>query len=61
MIDTDADTILDYLDVDDDGDGVNTIFEADNTDGDGDPTTGVVIDTDVDTILDYLDVIPKYG
>ena len=51
MIDTDSDTTLDYLDTDDDGDGVNTIFEVDNADLDGDPTTGVVIDTDLDTTL----------
>ena len=55
-LDTDSDTILDFLDVDDDGDGVNTIFENDNSDADGDPATGISLDTDSDGTLDYLDV-----
>ncbi|WP_348661769.1 gliding motility-associated C-terminal domain-containing protein, partial [uncultured Olleya sp.] len=60
--DTDGDSIPDYLDTDDDGDGVDTINEDyGNTDfedgdidptGDNDPTND---DTDGDSILDYLD------
>ena len=56
LLDSDGDTTIDALDVDDDNDGVNTVFEVDNADLDGDPTTGVVIDTDSDTTLDYLDI-----
>ncbi|MFT4740188.1 MAG: gliding motility-associated-like protein/uncharacterized repeat protein (TIGR01451 family), partial [Marivirga sp.] len=48
--DTDGDGIPDYLDGDDDGDGVPTIDE--DIDGDGDPTND---DTDGDGIPDYLD------
>ena len=60
--DTDGDSIPDYLDTDDDGDGVDTINEDyGNTDfedgdinptGDNDPTND---DTDGDSIPDYLD------
>jgi hypothetical protein len=47
--DTDGDTIPNYLDDDDDGDGVLTIDEA--KDMDGNP-----IDTDGDMDVDYLDI-----
>ncbi len=56
LLNTDSDGFINSLDLDDDNDNVNTIFEVDNADGDGDPTTGVVVDTDSDTTLDYLDV-----
>ena len=55
-MDSDSDGTLDYLDIDDDGDGVNTVYEGVNPDGDGDPTTGATQDTDTDGTLDYLDV-----
>ena len=48
--DTDGDTIPNYLDADDDNDGVLTKNEDAN--GDGDPTND---DTDGDGIPDYLD------
>ena len=48
--DTDNDGIPDYLDPDDDGDGINTIDE--DTNGDGDPTND---DTDNNGIPNYLD------
>ena len=47
--DTDEDEIPDYFDVDDDGDGVLTIFE--DIDGDGDPTN----DIGANGIPKYLD------
>lgn len=46
--DVDSDGIANYLDADDDGDGVLTIYEA--QDADGNP-----IDTDGDGTVDYLD------
>ncbi len=49
-IDTDGDGTPNYLDRDDDGDGILTINE--DVDGDGDPTND---DTDGDTIPNYLD------
>ncbi len=49
-LDTDGDTILDYLDTDDDGDGLATASEDAN--GNGDPTDD---DADGDGIPDYLD------
>ena len=48
--DTDGDLFPNYLDPDDDGDGVPTIFE--DLDGDGDPTND---DSDDDEIPNYLD------
>ncbi len=45
-VDSDSDTMPDYLDPDDDGDGVDTIGERPN---------GVTIDSDDDEIPDYLD------
>ena len=60
--DTDGDGILNFLDTDDDNDGILTMFEdygntdltlgAANANGDGDPTND---DTDGDGIPDYLD------
>jgi hypothetical protein len=49
-LDTDNDGIIDALDDDDDGDGVLTVFE--DLDGDGDPVND---DTDMDGTPDYLD------
>ena len=49
-LDTDGDNTLDYLDPDDDGDGIPTASEDAN--GNGDPTDD---DTDNDGIPDYLD------
>ncbi|MBF4986473.1 gliding motility-associated C-terminal domain-containing protein, partial [Nonlabens mediterrranea] len=48
--DTDGDGIPDVFDIDDDGDGVATIYE--DYDGDNDPTNQ---DSDGDGIPDYLD------
>ena len=48
--DTDGDGVPDYLDIDDDGDGVATIYE--DYDGNDDPTDQ---DSDGDGIPDYLD------
>ena len=56
LTNTDGDPAFDFLDVDDDGDGVNTIFEGPNPDGDLNPNTGTTQDTDGDTIPDYLDI-----
>ncbi len=60
--DTDGDGIPNFLDTDDDNDGILTMFEdygntdltlgAANANGDGDPTND---DTDADGIPDYLD------
>ncbi|PXY42837.1 hypothetical protein DMB65_02130 [Flavobacterium cheongpyeongense] len=49
------DTIPNYLDFDDDGDGYATWEEGANPDGDGNPNTGVTLDTDNEGIPDYLD------
>ena len=51
--DTDNDGILDYLDVDDDGDNVLTINEKADPNGDGDLSDA--LDTDGDGIPNYLD------
>ena len=55
-MDTDLDGTPNYLDVDDDGDGINTVFEdvelPHNYPQDGDPTND---DTDGDGIPNYLD------
>ncbi|HBK71318.1 MAG TPA: hypothetical protein DDZ39_06635, partial [Flavobacteriaceae bacterium] len=48
--DTDRDGIFDFLDIDDDNDGVNTIDE--DADGNNDPMTD---DCDKDGLADYLD------
>ncbi|WP_143185595.1 hypothetical protein [Winogradskyella jejuensis] len=55
-VDTDGDTIPDYLDQDDDDDNVLTQFEIDtvNVDADDNPTTNP-LDTDGDGTPDYLD------
>ncbi len=53
-LNSDSDTIPDYLDEDDDNDNVKTIDEIDNSDGDSDPTTQP-LDTDNDGVPDYLD------
>lgn len=52
-LDTDADGILDYLDVDDDDDLILTIDEHGDPNGDGNPADAT--DTDGDGIPDYLD------
>ena len=52
--DTDGDGIQDHVDVDDDNDQVNTVFEVLNADGDKNPLTQI-IDTDTDALLNYLD------
>jgi len=49
--DTDLDGTPDYLDLDDDGDGLWT-WPDEDVDGDGDPTND---DTDGDNVPDYLD------
>lgn len=52
--DSDYDTIPNYLDNDDDNDGVLTIYETPDQDGDGNPVDAQ--DTDGDGAPDYLDV-----
>lgn len=52
--DTDSDGIPDYLDIDDDGDNVETSREIQNSGGD--PTNTGYPDTDNDGTPDYLDV-----
>lgn len=54
--DTDNDGLFDYIDFDDDGDNVPTVFELDvfNADGDNNPLTNP-LDTDQDGIPNYLD------
>ena len=51
--DTDGDTTANYLDADDDGDGVLTIFEGADPNADGDDADAQ--DTDGDLTPDYLD------
>lgn len=60
--DTDFDGIANYLDCDDDGDGIKTIFESPDPDGDHNALTGIPsLNTDAnsatfsDSIPDYLD------
>ncbi|NUY82703.1 hypothetical protein HUK80_17505, partial [Flavobacterium sp. MAH-1] len=53
--DTDGDGTPNYLDPDDDGDAVWTVYEGVNPDGDGNPATGATLDTDGDAIPNYLD------
>lgn len=53
-IDTDADTIIDALDKDDDGDGIPTKGEDKNADADNNPATNRT-DTDNDGKPNYLD------
>jgi len=45
--------LFNYLDVDDDGDGINTVDENPDPNGDGNPEDA--LDTDEDGIPDYLD------
>ena len=52
--DSDSDGIPDFLDIDDDGDNVSTLREAQNSGGD--PTNPEYPDTDTDGIPDFLDV-----
>ncbi|WP_426063176.1 RHS repeat-associated core domain-containing protein [Flavobacterium sp. DSP2-3-1] len=50
-----VDTIPNYLDKDDDGDGYATWEEGPDPDKDGNPNTGATQDVDVDGIHDYID------
>ncbi len=52
----DGDLKPDYLDPDDDGDGIYTKFEGVNPDGDINPATGITLNTDGDALLNYLDI-----
>ncbi|MFK8026290.1 MAG: FG-GAP-like repeat-containing protein [Ilumatobacter sp.] len=52
--DRDGDATPDYLDIDDDGDGINTSLENADPNGDGEPRDAV--DSDGDGQPDYLDV-----
>ncbi|MEK9739943.1 MAG: Ig-like domain-containing protein [Flavobacteriaceae bacterium] len=52
--DTDSDGIPDFADIDDDGDGILTLFE--NPDLNGDTIPDDAQDTDSETIPDYLDI-----
>ena len=54
ILNTDGDASPDFLDVDDDGDGINTIFENADPDGNMDPADAQ--DTDGDGTPDYLDL-----
>ncbi|MEM7137552.1 MAG: hypothetical protein AAF500_13280 [Myxococcota bacterium] len=54
LIDSDGDSLPDYLDSDDDGDGIPTSAEAPDLDGDGNP--GDARDEDADLVPDYLDL-----
>jgi RHS repeat-associated protein len=67
FIDTDGDGIANQDDIDDDGDGIYTINEGANPDGDKNPATGATLNTNalasvqnpratVNTIPNYLDV-----
>jgi uncharacterized repeat protein (TIGR01451 family) len=51
--DSDGDGLPDYLDVDDDNDGVWTVYEYPDINGDGNPADG--LNTDGDSLKDYLD------
>ena len=52
-LDTDEDGFADYLDPDDDNDGIFSLFEGTDPDGDFDPADA--IDSDGDGTPDYLD------
>ena len=52
-IDTDGDGTADYLDTDDDGDGIDSFDEIPDLDLDGNPSDA--LDFDADGIADYLD------
>jgi gliding motility-associated-like protein len=54
VLNTDGDANPNFLDIDDDNDGVNTVFENPSPDGDGDPADAQ--DTDGDGTPDYLDI-----
>jgi len=53
--DTDGDGTPNYLDADDDGDGVLTMYEGVDADGDHTLATGTQLNTDADALPDYLD------
>ncbi len=53
-LDTDFDTRLNFIDRDDDADGVNTQYENPDADSNGDPSDAQ--DTDSDGTPDYLDI-----
>lgn len=53
--DTDADGKIDILDADDDNDGIPTLAEDKNLDGDKNPSTNP-LDTDADSLANYLDI-----
>jgi RHS repeat-associated protein len=48
--DTDDDGILNYLDCDDDGDGLFTQYEVSNADGDFNPLTGTILNSDLTSV-----------
>jgi outer membrane protein OmpA-like peptidoglycan-associated protein len=54
-IDRDFDGVPDYMDADDDGDGIPTADEDADLDGDGNPATNPGPDGDDDGVPDYLD------
>ena len=54
ILNTDGDANPNFLDIDDDNDGINTVFENPSPDGNGDPADAQHSDTD--GIPDYLDV-----
>ena len=54
-VDSDLDGIPDYMDGDDDGDGIPTSEEDADTDNDGNPATNPGPDGDGDGVPDYLD------
>ncbi|MEZ5282867.1 MAG: FG-GAP-like repeat-containing protein [Acidimicrobiales bacterium] len=59
--DTDGDTVPDYMDPDDDGDGLPTASESADPNADGDPRDA--LDSDWNGTPDYLDApsMPTYG
>jgi len=61
IIDSDGDSIADYLETDSDNDGISDLEETGGLDADGDGVVDVMADTDNDGIPDVVDVDMTFG